>query len=89
MIIQRIVRLLLSKRTPFYLKVVFFLSLLYIISPIDLVSDFIPLAGWADDLLLGIIWWLYLKGDKMVKEEAPRKGDDNYLDLEEDDYRVD
>ena len=32
-----------------------FLSLLYVISPIDFIPDFIPIIGWVDDLVvLGI-----------------------------------
>jgi uncharacterized membrane protein YkvA (DUF1232 family) len=29
------------------------LALLYILSPIDLVPDFIPVAGWVDDVVVG------------------------------------
>lgn len=34
--------------------IVLILALLYIISPIDLIPDFIPVAGWADDLVVGL-----------------------------------
>jgi len=29
-------------------------ALLYIISPIDLIPDVIPVVGWADDLAVGV-----------------------------------
>ena len=32
--------------------------ILYIVSPVDLVPDFIPLAGYADDVLLPILLFL-------------------------------
>ena len=35
--------------------IIFFLSLLYIVSPIDLIPDFIPIVGWVDDLVVGIV----------------------------------
>ena len=34
--------------------VVLILALLYILSPIDLIPDFIPVVGWADDLAVGV-----------------------------------
>lgn len=40
------------------------LGLIYIISPIDLIPDVIPIIGWSDDALVGIIialtWGIYL-----------------------------
>ena len=40
------------------------LGILYILSPIDIVPDFIPILGWADDLLVALIilltWIFYL-----------------------------
>lgn len=41
--------------------------ILYIISPIDIIPDFIPLAGYADDILLPI---LFLIVDKMLSDET-------------------
>jgi hypothetical protein len=39
------------------------LALLYIISPIDLVSDVIPIGGWLDDaFLLGVLFYYLKKG---------------------------
>ena len=38
--------------TPWYCKILIFLTLLYALSPIDLIPDFIPVLGLLDDLLL-------------------------------------
>jgi uncharacterized membrane protein YkvA (DUF1232 family) len=38
--------------TPLYLKGATLFAALYLVSPIDLVPDFIPFAGWIDDLIL-------------------------------------
>lgn len=35
------------------------LALIYIVSPIDLVPDFIPVAGWLEDALFGIVGGLH------------------------------
>jgi uncharacterized membrane protein YkvA (DUF1232 family) len=37
-----------------FVTVVVILALLYIISPIDLVPDVIPVVGWADDVAVGL-----------------------------------
>jgi uncharacterized membrane protein YkvA (DUF1232 family) len=42
----------LSPHTPFYLKAATAFVAFYLVSPIDIVPDFIPLAGWMDDLIL-------------------------------------
>lgn len=50
--------LLRDPRTPLLSRLVLGLALIYIISPIDLVVDFIPVLGWIDD---GVIAWLLLQ----------------------------
>lgn len=45
-------------RTPLAAKLTAVLAILYVISPIDLVSDFIPILGWLDD---GLIAYLLLQ----------------------------
>jgi uncharacterized membrane protein YkvA (DUF1232 family) len=37
-----------------FVTFILILALLYIISPIDLVPDVIPIAGWVDDAAVGI-----------------------------------
>ena len=49
-------------RTPWYAKVCGILTLLYLLAPIDLIPDFIPVIGHLDDVILvplGI--WLTIK----------------------------
>ena len=41
-----------DSRTPWYAKLTAFLALVYLISPFDLIPDFIPVAGYLDDLLI-------------------------------------
>ena len=45
-------------RTPAAAKLATVLAVLYVVSPVDLVSDFIPVLGWLDD---GVIAYLLLK----------------------------
>ncbi len=47
--------LLRDARTPVSAKFVALAAALYIISPIDLVSDFLPVLGWIDDGIVALI----------------------------------
>ena len=38
--------------TPFHLKAAMVFVVAYLVSPIDLIPDFIPFVGWVDDLVL-------------------------------------
>ena len=67
-----------DERTPWYARVTSLSSLIYLLSPADLVPDVIPLAGYIDDLfvvpfLVNIATRL-LPGDvKLVAEAKARK----------------
>ena len=53
---------LFDERTPLSAKIIAWLTVGYLLSPIDLIPDFIPVVGYLDDLLivpLGI--WIALK----------------------------
>lgn len=39
-------------RVPWYIKIILILFLGYILSPIDLIPDFIPIVGYLDDFIL-------------------------------------
>jgi uncharacterized membrane protein YkvA (DUF1232 family) len=41
-----------SKKTPWYAKVVGSTAVIYALSPIDLIPDFIPIIGYLDDLII-------------------------------------
>lgn len=53
------------------------LSLLYLLSPVDLIPDFIPLAGYVDDLVIVplLLRWSFALLPKQVKEDALRRAD--------------
>ncbi len=58
-------RLMFDKRVPFYAKLAIILPLLYLISPIDILPDFILGLGQLDDI--GVI----LVGMRMFQSLAP------------------
>jgi uncharacterized membrane protein YkvA (DUF1232 family) len=41
-----------APETPLHLKAATLFVAFYLINPIDIIPDFIPLAGWLDDLVL-------------------------------------
>lgn len=53
---------------------------LYVISPIDIIPDFLPVAGYADDILLPI---LLMVADRMIHE----KTDDSESDYSQEGRR--
>lgn len=40
------------KSTPWYAKAILGLTLIYALSPVDLIPDFIPILGYLDDVIL-------------------------------------
>ena len=64
-----------DKRTPFAAKVVMIFGLLYGFSPLDLVPDFLPIAGQLDDI--GVIItavMIFLRATKGVREKIFASG---------------
>jgi uncharacterized membrane protein YkvA (DUF1232 family) len=41
-----------APETPIYLKAATLFVAFYLVNPFDIVPDFIPLAGWVDDIVL-------------------------------------
>ena len=58
-------RLMRDPEVPIYLKIVPFVGLLYVIMPIDFISDFVPVMGQLDDITALIV------GAKVFIELAP------------------
>lgn len=45
-------RAFMAAETPLHLKALMLLVPLYLLSPLDLIPDFIPFVGWLDDLVI-------------------------------------
>lgn len=48
-------RLMLDRRVPLVSKIIPIFALVYIISPIDLVPDFLPIRGQLDDIFVTVV----------------------------------
>ena len=61
-------------RTPRMAKLVGFLTLLYALSPIDLIPDFIPVLGYLDDLLIVPfgVWLTYKLVPDVIVQDCRR-----------------
>ena len=61
------------KDTPLISKVMLVLAIVYLLSPIDLIPDFIPIIGFLDDLIIvpGLIWLAL----KIMDESVETSGD--------------
>ena len=47
--------MMLNSQIPFKYKLLPILAVLYVVSPFDFLPDFIPMIGWADDLIVLIL----------------------------------
>ena len=57
-----------DRRTPWYVKLMVIMTLAYIVSPIDLIPDFIPVIGLLDEIIIiPVIYFLVMK---LVPEEV-------------------
>ncbi|MCL4505887.1 MAG: DUF1232 domain-containing protein [Chloroflexi bacterium] len=69
--LRLVVRLLRDPRVPLYLKLVPFASLLYVVLPIDVVPDVIPLLGQLDDVgivVLAVEAFIMMSPQHVVQE---------------------
>jgi uncharacterized membrane protein YkvA (DUF1232 family) len=44
--------ILFDRQTPWYVKLILTVGLLYLLVPVDFIADTIPLFGWLDDLAI-------------------------------------
>ena len=63
--------------TPFYLKAATLLTAFYLVNPFDIVPDFIPFAGWVDDLVLVpmMVGWIVSRLPVPVKADQRERND--------------
>jgi uncharacterized membrane protein YkvA (DUF1232 family) len=69
--IRLVVRLLRDPRVPLYLKAIPFLSLIYIVMPLDFIPDLLPVLGQVDDLgavLLAVEAFIMMSPQDVVQE---------------------
>ena len=81
--IRLIWKLLTDSRVPFWIRIALPLALIYVISPIDILPDFIPIMGRVDDIIAivaGIMILLKLAPKKVVNQY--KKDDKTIIDGE-------
>jgi len=64
-------RLFTDRRVPLLTKLIPVLAVVYLVSPIDVVPDFLPIAGQADDLailLLAVRFFIEMAPKEIVRE---------------------
>jgi len=75
-------------RIPWYAKAIIVLTVIYALSPIDLIPDFIPFLGYLDDLVIipaGIALAIYLM-PKDVWEEYRARAKDGFANIKLDSW---
>ena len=66
-----------DKRTPWYAKIIAAVVVVYALSPIDLIPDFIPVLGYLDDLIIlpALIAWCVRCIPSEVFEDCRRRAE--------------
>lgn len=59
-----------APETPIYLKALMLLVPAYLLSPIDIIPDFIPILGWLDDAIVIPLLVSFIV--RLVPQPAPR-----------------
>ena len=68
-----VIRLMLDGRVPMRLKMILPAALLYLISPLDLIRDMVPVLGRIDDVLViavALVFFLGMAPKHLVSEHA-------------------
>ena len=69
-------RAFVAPQTPIWLKGLMLLVPLYLLSPLDLIPDFIPIAGWLDDVVvipLLVSWIVSRRSSNTLSSSARRR----------------
>ena len=71
-----------APETPMHLKALMLLVPLYLLSPLDLIPDFIPLAGWLDDVVIipMLVSWIVSMLPRREPARARAAGGDKVID---------
>lgn len=71
-----------EKRTPWYAKIIAAIIVIYALSPIDLVPDFIPVLGYLDDVIIlpALIAWCMWCIPKEVFEDCRSRAEGMWND---------
>ena len=72
-LVKLIGRLLLVPRVPRRAKITLGIAAAYVVSPIDLIPDVIPVIGWADDVLL-----VLFAIDSLIERAGPEIVDEHW-----------
>ncbi len=72
-ILKLVGRLLLDPRVPRRAKITLGIAAAYVVSPIDLIPDVIPVIGWADDVLL-----VLFAIDSLIERAGPEIVDEHW-----------
>ena len=91
-VLRLIIKLMLDPRVSLRSKLVLPAAIAYIISPIDLIRDFIPVLGYVDDVLvalLAIAVFLLMAPRKVVSEhlKGRRAGSASGQDRDEEEHK--
>lgn len=66
-----------AKETPFYVKIILGLGLIYIASPWDLLPEAVPILGILDDFTLAALLIAWANGFRLPDNNNDDVGDDN------------
>jgi len=60
-----------AEETPLKAKILLILAIVYFLSPIDLIPDFIPVIGYLDDMIIvpALIWLAFREIEKNAREK--------------------